>query len=326
VPYGNELHEHELLRYMGACNGLTYGQMLKLGGDPFGMTVAGLRLARSANAVAKLHGVTARKMWKEVSGAAEIASITNGVHNGSWQDSRIVRACGSKSSLWEAHMQAKRELLSEVQRQSGVKLREDALLIGFGRRATGYKRSTLIFSRKNVIEPLLKKGKLQIIFAGKAHPHDSQGKEMILKLHRLSQRYPESVVFLQDYDMKIGRLLTRGCDVWLNNPIRPQEACGTSGMKAAMNGVLNLSVLDGWWPEGCRHGVTGWQIGNAYEGPDADRVDSDSLYRVLLREVLPTYYRNRPKWIRMMQASIKMSSERFSAARMLRDYYRLMYA
>jgi starch phosphorylase len=141
----------------------------------------------------------------------------------------------------------------------------------------------------------------------------------------MSRLYPKSVVFLQNYDMKIGKLMTRGCDVWLNNPIRPMEASGTSGMKAAMNGVLNFSVLDGWWPEGCIHGVNGWQIGDGYEGKNADDHDSKSLYRVLQEEILPTYYGNRVKWLEMMRASIEMSQERFSAARMVRDYYEKLY-
>ena len=140
----------------------------------------------------------------------------------------------------------------------------------------------------------------------------------------MSRRYPGHVVFLQDYDMAIGRLLTRGCDVWLNNPVRPMEASGTSGMKAAMNGVLNLSILDGWWPEGCIHGVNGWQFGDGREGEGRDAEDADALYRVLLDEVLPTFG-NKEKWSEMMRASIEMSQYRFSAARMVEDYYRLMY-
>ncbi len=141
----------------------------------------------------------------------------------------------------------------------------------------------------------------------------------------MSEIYPESVIFLQNYDMKIGRLLTRGCDVWLNNPIRPMEASGTSGMKAAMNGVLNLSVLDGWWPEGCVHGINGWQIGDGYEGKDCDKIDSDSLYDTLLKEVIPTFYDDRQNWLEMMRASIEMSQLKFSAARMLDDYHNLLY-
>ena len=166
---------------------------------------------------------------------------------------------------------------------------------------------------------------IQIILSGKAHPNDLAGKDILSKMYRMSRLYPQSVVFLEDYDMRIGRLLTRGCDLWLNNPRRPQEASGTSGMKAAMNGVLNLSVLDGWWPEGCVHGINGWEIGGGYEGKDQDRMDRDSLYQVLLEEVVPTYYEDRKKWLEMMRESIKMSQWKFSATRMLEDYYEKLY-
>lgn len=325
VIAGNEVHEHELLHYMGANNGLTYGQMLKLGGEPFSMTVAGLRLAKRANAVAELHGKTARAMWRDVTGAAEIIAITNGVHNGTWQDNRIIQAFNQKEDLWAPHLAAKREMIAEIENRNGVKLNENILTIGFGRRAAPYKRGDLIFSNKTIIDPLLKEGKLQIIFSGKAHPNDLAGKEIVANLYKMAVLYPQSVIFLQNYEMRIGKLLTRGCDVWLNNPIRPLEASGTSGMKAAMNGVLNFSVLDGWWPEGCIHGVNGWQIGDGYEGKDQDKVDAESLYQVLLEEIIPTYYNHRDQWVGMMYASIEMSRERFSAARMVRDYYERMY-
>ncbi len=325
VIAGNEVHEHELLKYMGANNGLTYGQMLKLGGEPFSMTVAGLRLSKKANAVAELHGVTARKMWREVTGASEIIAITNGVHNGTWQDSRMIKAYAKNDDLWAPHLEAKREMIAEVLRRTGVKLEENVLTFGFARRAAPYKRGNLIFAKREVIEPLLKGKKLQIIFSGKAHPNDLTGKEIVANLYKMTALYPESVIFLQNYDMKIGKILTRGCDVWLNNPIRPMEASGTSGMKAAMNGVLNFSVLDGWWPEGCIHGVTGWQIGDGYEGKNQDKVDVESLYKVLQEEVMPIYYKNRTKWVQMMRSSIEMSQQKFSAARMVREYYERMY-
>lgn len=325
VEAGNETHEHELLKYMGAYNGLTHGQMLKLGDDPFSMTVAGLRLSRKTNAVAELHCKTARKMWKDVMGSSEIIAVTNGVHNTTWQDSRIISAYNNGSGLWDAHMLAKREMLEGIYKKNSIKLDEDILTIGFARRAAPYKRSDLIFRRKDIIEPLLKDGKLQIVFSGKAHPNDLNGKRIIASLYEVSMLYPGSVVFIQDYDMGIGKLLTRGCDVWLNNPIRPMEASGTSGMKCAMNGVLNLSVLDGWWPEGCVHGVNGWQIGDGYEGEDHDEVDSKSLYNVLLGEVIPTFYNDRRKWETMMRASVEMSQWKFSASRMINDYYKLMY-
>ncbi len=325
IPEGNELHEHELLQYMGAYNGLSYGQMLKLGGEPFGMTVTGLRLAKKANAVALLHGETARQMWQDVSGAAEIIAITNGVHNETWQDRRIVSAFKNKKKLWETHQLLKREMIEEIYRRNKVYLREDILTIGFARRAAPYKRGDLIFHNRDLINSLLKNGKLQLIFSGKAHPNDLTGKEIVANLYTMSELYPEQVVFLQNYDIKIGKLLTRGTDLWLNNPRRPLEACGTSGMKAAMNGVLNFSVLDGWWPEGCVHGVNGWQIGERYEGEDQDDDDLQSLYQVLQTEIIPTYYQNRSKWEKMMRFSIEMAEWNFSAARMLKEYYEKLY-
>lgn len=309
VAAGNEMHDHELLRYMGAYNGLAYGQMLRLGGDPFSMTAAGLRLSRIANAVSELHCSTARKMWAGIDGAAEIIPITNGVHNGTWQDKRILEASAGNSDLLEAHMQIKREMISGIEKRCGIRLDENVLTVGSARRAAPYN---------------FRDNRLQVIFSGKAHPNDLEGKKIVSELYGMSRRYPGHVVFLQDYDMAIGRLLTRGCDVWLNNPVRPMEASGTSGMKAAMNGVLNLSILDGWWPEGCIHGVNGWQFGDGREGEGRDAEDADALYRVLLDEVLPTFG-NKEKWSEMMRASIEMSQYRFSAARMVEDYYRLMY-
>ena len=325
VPAGNESHNLDVLGHMGAFNGLSREQMYRLGGEPFGMTVAALRMARMANGVAQLHGETARRMWKDVSGSAPIMAITNGVHTRTWWDPQIKAAYKQGQDLWEPHMAAKYELIKEVEAQNGVTLNPDALLIGFARRAAPYKRSDFIFRQPEIIEPLLREGKIQIIFAGKAHPNDDMGKSIIANLYAASRRYPNSVVFLQNYDIKIGRLITRGSDIWLNNPRRPQEASGTSGMKAAMNGVLNVSVLDGWWPEGCEHGVTGWQIGDAYEGPDQDQHDLHSLYQVLINEVLPTYYQDRTRWTQMMRASIDMSHHKFSAERMVQEYYGRLY-
>ncbi len=325
VKAGNEVHEHELLRYMGAYNGLTFGEMLKLGGEPFSMTVAGMRLAKRVNAVAQLHARTANKMWSSVQGIPRIIGITNGVHNGTWQDPELARAYRRGADLWAPHLAAKRRLLQEVLLRNGVKLKEEVLTIGFARRQVPYKRGDLIFRKPEVIDSLLRKGRLQLLFAGKTHPNDLEGKKIISHLYRMTTVYPESVVFLEDYDMKLGRLMTSGCDLWLNNPRRPKEASGTSGMKAAMNGVLNFSVLDGWWPEGYQPGLTGWQIGDGYEGPEQDKVDTESLYQVLLTEIIPTYYERREKWQEMMRVSIEMAEERFSAARMLRDYYEQLY-
>jgi starch phosphorylase len=323
VPAGNEIHSLGELSKLGALLDLGVERAAAIGGDPFSMTAAGLRLARAANAVAELHGETTLKMWAEVEDAAPIVAITNGVHRPTWQDRAVAGAEGE--ALWRAHAANKRALHDEIERRTGERLDPGGLTVGFARRAATYKRADLILGDELRLAALLEAG-VQLIFAGKAHPADQPGKLLVARIAATARRIP-GVVFLEDYDMVLGAALTRGCDVWLNNPRRPQEACGTSGMKAAMNGVLNLSILDGWWPEGCRHGETGWRIdaGQFAQKPTQDAADREELYRVLEQEVLPAW-RDRDRWLKMMRASIDMSSERFSAARMLRDYYEKLYA
>lgn len=338
VPAGNELHDIDLLCRMGADNGLSREELESLGGSPYSMTAAGLKLSRAANAVAELHGQTARDMWKDVDGGAPIQGITNGVHVGTWQDARVRAAVADPKpkdqrarELWTSHQRMKEELIAVVNEISGTRLRADKLLIGFARRAAAYKRAQLIFDDPERLQRLFDDHGVQLVFAGKAHPHDERGKALVARLVAESRKHPNHVVFLPDYDMRLGAVMTRGCDVWLNNPRRPMEASGTSGMKAAMNGVLNMSILDGWWPEGCVHGKTGWQIG-AGEDPDGtpddqiDRRDRDALFDVLATEVIPRYYDDRERWIEMMLESIAMSRWRFSSCRMVEDYYRLLYA
>jgi starch phosphorylase len=326
VVAGNESHPIDLVVQQGADLGVfTKAQLAAIGGDPFGMTVAGLRLSRRANAVAELHGETARKMWVEIEGAAPIDFVTNGVHPPTWQDERVRAAyAAGDDTMWSAHQTCKRELMAAIRGRTGVALSPDRLTIGFARRAAAYKRSDLLLRDPAKIAPALEHGKLQVIFSGKAHPHDADGKKIIANLVAMARRYPHAVVFLENYDMGIARLMVRGADVWLNNPRRPMEASGTSGMKAAMNGVLNLSILDGWWPEGCEHGVNGWQIGDAFEGPGQDEHDLLALYETLFSEVMPAYA-DRARWVQMMRASIEMSQWRFSTHRMLEDYYLKMY-
>ncbi|MDR1439697.1 MAG: alpha-glucan family phosphorylase [Clostridiales bacterium] len=328
VMAGNESHEHRAMLYMGANNGFTPSELARLGGAPFNMTVAGLNLSYLANAVSELHADTANKMWAHVRTPSKILSVTNGVHNGTWQDAGIAGAAASEGggALWDLHMRAKARLIGEIEARNNVRFDPERLLIGFARRAAPYKRSDLIFRDVGKIAPLLESGKVQLAFSGKAHPNDMAGKAIVSNLSAVARQYPGSVAFLQNYDMEIGMLMTRGCDVWLNNPIRPLEASGTSGMKAAMNGVLNFSVLDGWWPEGCAHGENGWQIGGGYEGDDCDAVDAESLYAVLTGEIIPTYYGDRAKWLDMMRSSVRMSERKFSAARMLDDYADRLYS
>ncbi|GIP50380.1 alpha-1,4 glucan phosphorylase [Paenibacillus sp. J53TS2] len=328
VKEGNEAHALDLLAAMSAFNGLTRDQMERIGGNPFNMTVAGLRLARRANAVAALHAETAGRMWKNVAGRAEIIGITNAIHLPTWADARMLRAYDEGGDVWAAHMELKRELIDLVRERSGAALDPDRLLIGFSRRAAPYKRSDLIFSRPDLIGPYLESGRIQLVFSGKAHPNDDTGKQIVSNLVAMMKQYPGSVVFLENYDMTIGAKLTRGADVWLNNPRRPLEASGTSGMKAAVNGVLNCSVLDGWWPEACLDGENGWQIGGGFESADPgelDRHDGEALYDTLLKRVVPTYYEDRPRWVQMMRRSIETTREAFSTQRMLEEYYRRLY-
>ncbi len=340
VPAGNEVHGLDALKRMGADLDFTDKELEQIGGSPFSMTVAGLRMSRIANGVAELHGETARAMWKGVAGAAPIISITNGVHVPTWQDARIRAAlvpdkpkAAQDAELWAAHQTMKAELIAEVARRTGVKLVQDKLLIGFARRAATYKRADLILGDPKRLAKLFDKG-VQLVYSGKAHPRDMGGKEMVGRLVEASRKYPKQVVFLENYDMTLGALLTRGTDIWLNNPRRPLEASGTSGMKAAMNGVPNLSILDGWWPEGCEHGVTGWKIGDpdpkddAFDDKDTARIDKrdrELLYKAIENDVLKLYG-NRAKWVEMMRASIAMSQWRFSSDRMMQDYVARVYS
>jgi starch phosphorylase len=339
VPAGNEVHGLDALRRMDADLGFTDKELEQIGGDPFSMTVAGLRMSRVANGVAELHGETARQMWKTVAGAAPILSITNGVHVPTWQDARIRAAlvpdkprAKQDEELWFAHQTMKAELIAEIAKRTGVKLSQDKLLIGFARRAATYKRADLILGDTKRLGKLFDKG-VQIVYSGKAHPRDTGGKAIVSKLVEASKKHPKHVVFLENYEMTLGALLTRGTDIWLNNPRRPLEASGTSGMKAAMNGVPNLSILDGWWPEGCEHGVTGWKIGDpdpkddAFDDKDGQRIDKrdrELLYKAIESDVLKAFG-NRAKWVEIMRASIVMSQWRFSADRMMQDYVNRVY-
>jgi glycogen phosphorylase len=339
VAAGNEVHSIELLRKVGADLGFADDELTYIGGNPFSMTVAGLRMARIANAVAELHGDTARKMWKDIDRAAPIVHVTNGVHPGTWQDARIRAALAADkdkvtqdAELLRAHAAMKDELIAVIAARSGVTFARDRILIGFARRAATYKRADLILGDAEVLAELFGMG-VQIVFSGKAHPRDVAGKGVVAKLAKAARDMPKNVAFLQSYDMELGALLTRGVDVWLNNPRRPLEASGTSGMKAAMNGIPNLSILDGWWPEGCRHGETGWKIGDpdvnddAFSDADAQRIDQRDrglLYQVLRNEVLPAYG-DRQRWLAIMRASIAMSQWRFSSDRMIEDYLHRLY-
>jgi starch phosphorylase len=313
----------------------------KLGGEnSLNMTILGLNLSEYVNGVAKKHRDISRHMFP----GYEISAITNGVHSYTWTCESMRRLFDKylpswanepeifvrigripDDELWEAHMEAKRKLIDLVNAEYGVGMDYEVLTIGFARRATAYKRAYLLFKD---IERLAKiaGGRVQFIFAGKAHPKDDLGKEAIKKIFKCIEqlRGKVKVVYLKEYDMRLAADLVAGVDVWLNTPQRPREASGTSGMKAAHNGVLNFSVLDGWWIEGHIEEYTGWSIGSAPTETELveadDRADAEDLYRKLEEVIIPAYYEKRHTWLRMMQNAIGKNAYYFNSHRMMRRY------
>ena len=224
----------------------------------------------------------------------------------------------SDEEIEEAHQTQKRSLINHANSHAENKLSNDILTVGFARRAAEYKRANLIFSD---VDRLLEigSGRIQFIFSGKAHPKDISGKEIIKEVVQSAKRLSDSIniVFIENYNMWLGRLITSGVDVWLNTPIRPKEASGTSGMKATLNGVPNFSILDGWWAEGCVHGKNGWAIGSI-DSCD-DQSDANSLYKILEGDIIKTYYNDKKNWVQIMRDSIKTGVD-FTAHRMVAEY------
>jgi glycogen phosphorylase len=314
------------------------------------MTYLALSLSHYVNGVAKKHGDVSREMFA----GYKIDSITNGVHAGTWvapplaelfdrsipgwkQDNFSLRyALGiPPAEVWEAHAAAKRALIDYANRAENAGLDLNVLTIGFARRAAAYKRADLIFEDVERLRRISRDvGRLQLVFAGKAHPRDEAGKKLIQHIIQIGRPLaPDiAVVYLPNYDMELGRLLTAGVDVWLNTPEPPLEASGTSGMKAALNGVPSLSILDGWWIEGCIEGVTGWAIGpddrTTGPGPYGQihrRGDAESLYQQLERAVVPTYYHDRQRFIEIMRHAIALNGSFFNTQRMVEQYVTKAY-
>ncbi len=311
------------------------------GKDSLNMTLLALNLSKYINGVAKKHGEVSQHMFP----GYHIHAITNGVHSFTWTCPEIAQLFDKyipgwanepelfvrsgnipELELWEAHREAKRKLLEHVSLVTGTTLDLNVLTVGFARRATAYKRPHLLF---HDIDRLLAaaQGKVQVIYAGKAHPHDDNGKRLIQGIYEYSEklrgRLP--VVFLPGYNMDTALRLVSGVDVWLNTPLRPLEASGTSGMKAAHNGVVNFSVLDGWWIEGHIEDFTGWSIGSApteFSRPgQADEDDAADLYRKLETIIIPKYYNaDKAPWARMMMNAISKNAYYFNSHRMMRLY------
>ena len=309
--------------------------------DSLNMTRLALNLSRYVNGVARKHGEATRLIFTGYS----INSITNGVHAATWvsepfqklfdnyipiwkQDNFSLRYALSipKQEIWDAHMQAKKKLLEHVSKQTGVLMDENILTIGFARRAATYKRADLLFQDIERLKRISSQvGKIQVIYAGKAHPRDYEAKKLIQRIFHAKQTLNGDIklVYLEDYNMTIGVMITSGVDIWLNTPEPPMEASGTSGMKAALNGVPNLSVLDGWWIEGNIEGVTGWSIGEVVIGNGENRdhsLDAASLYDKLEQTIVPLFYTNRDQFISMMSHSIAINGSFFNTHRMMQEY------
>ncbi len=340
VPAGHDRFEWSLVRdVIGELLPDDAQDLVRNAGDSeearrCSMSHLAVALSTSVNAVSNLNAQVASTMF----GSTHIAPITNGVHHITWTSPQM-------SSLFDVHLpgwkedpsqlgyagslpddallearQANRRMLRELVRIStGVELEEHRLTIGFARRFATYKRANLVFSD---LERLRAIGadRIQFVFSGKAHPKDEGGKQLIRDIFASAGEVANDipVAFIENYDMDTGLAMTSGVDIWLNNPIRPLEASGTSGMKAAMNGVPNCSILDGWWPEGCEHGVNGWAIGEAEDDRD-DARDAENIYNVLEHEVLPLWDEGPQRWAKLMRASIATSA-RFTGARMIADY------
>jgi starch phosphorylase len=310
------------------------------GQDVLNMTLLALNLSEFINGVAKKHGEVSRTMFP----GYKINAITNGVHSYTWTCESFKRLYDQylpgwanepelfvrigripDNEIWEAHMEAKKVLFASIRESTGVDMNPDILTLGFARRATAYKRADLLFHDPDRLEAL-GAGKIQLIYAGKAHPNDGPGKALIEHIFSFKDQLQDKIklIYLPNYDMDLALKLVSGVDVWLNTPLRPREASGTSGMKAAHNGVVNFSVLDGWWIEGHIEGYTGWSIGPSptetklVEG--FDNQDAEDLYQKLEQIIIPTFYNDRGIWIRMMQNAIGKNAYYFNTHRMMRRY------
>lgn len=342
VPAGHDRFDYSLVQH--SLSQIVPNDVLQMlaGRESLNMTVLGLNLSRYVNGVAKRHEEVSQEMFP----GYPIHHITNGVHSWTWtcdsfralydryipgwsNDPTMLRhAIGiPKKEIWEAHLMAKASLFAHIKEQTHLSLSTDILTVGFARRATAYKRADLIFSDINWLLEIAKQvGSLQFVFAGKAHPKDYPGKELIRHIFEISRQLREQipVIFLENYDMEQAKAIVSGVDLWLNTPQRPLEASGTSGMKAAHNGVPSLSILDGWWIEGHIEGITGWSIGSQkpeISASDAlNRQDTEDLYRKLQNVIVPMFYRERDRWLDVMRQSIALNASFFNTHRMVQQY------
>jgi len=305
------------------------------GSDCLNMTRLALNLSEHINGVAQRHAEVSRKMFP----GYHVDAVTNGVHPFTWThpvfrvlyDQYMLGWCHEPGmmvradlipdhALWQAHREAKSQLIEKVRALTSVHLDPHIPILGFARRMTAYKRPDLLFSNMDRLKNIAVAQPFQVVMAGKAHPHDEGGKKLIALLHEYIAQHGDwlKMVYLPNYDMDIAQAMTSGVDIWLNTPLRPLEASGTSGMKAAFNGIPSLSVLDGWWIEGCIEGVTGWAIGSEHESANGN--DAIDLYQKLEMLVLPCFYEDPGGWRRLMKGAIGKNASFFNSHRMMRSY------
>ena len=348
VPAGHDKFPLELVHqvitgYQGAFSEL---EVAFSPNDELNMTFLALENSHYVNGVAKSHGKVTQQMFSKY----DIHSITNGVHAATWASPAMILMFDEhipgwrddnaslryalnipKSDIWRAHHTAKLALFELVNKHTDDAFEPDVFTLGFARRAAVYKRAELLFwNTDRLIEIAHKVGTFQIIYAGKAHPQDSEGKEVIHRIHEVREKLKGKIklVYLENYDIDMAKLITSGVDVWLNTPMPPLEASGTSGMKAAVNGVPSFSILDGWWMEGCIEGVTGWAIGNnhgEFENRDTRPEDAEALYNKLEMVILPMFYNEADRYIEVMRHSIALNASFFNTERMLTQYISKAY-
>lgn len=347
VPAGHDKFPLEHVRHvLGRDDVFDMPEVFCCAGE-LNMTYLALNLSRYVNGVAKKHGEVSQQLLqpKDAFHHYQIDHITNGVHLATWaspsfaalfdrhipgwrEDNASLRAALMIPSeeVWQAHQTAKTRAIEEVNRRANAHFDLETFTIGFARRAATYKRADLLLTDPPRLREIASSaGRLQIIYGGKAHPKDDAGKRVIQQIVQACDSLgPEvRIVYLENYDWELGGLLTSGVDVWLNTPLPPMEASGTSGMKAALNGVPSLSVLDGWWIEGCIEGITGWAIDGVAQSKEREnrtRQDAQSLYQKLGQVVLPAFYQQRDDWLRIMRHAIALNASHFNTQRMVREY------
>jgi starch phosphorylase len=329
VAAGNESHPAHLLAEAGFFVETSTEEAIRLGGHDFSLTVAALRMSRYSNGVSQLHGQVANNMWSWVDHRCPITAITNAVNLPYWQDPRIA-AAKSDDELLSVKREMKVEFCDWVAQQpTGKSLNPDVLTIVWARRFTEYKRANLIFTDMDRIRRLLENNKVQLVFAGKFHPKDLWGRDTFNKIIEYAGQLPNTVI-LPGYELELSGRLKRGADLWLNTPLRPLEASGTSGMSANMNGAIHMSTYDGWAVEGTFHGLNGYIIN---EGSNLDylpveerhRQDYEHMMSLLENDVIPTFYQDKKRWASMMRHAMQTASAYFDSDRMAIEYFNKLY-